>query len=182
MATPRERIFAVARGERPDKVPFNIWDNKVPDHATLTAILAWSSLCHSGRLTGMTMFHAGGGVQMRRDPVLEEQLRPLERALHSLGLVIATDPAGVSLDGVGQLPGHAVGRRGVQPGMAFAGDGVAAVPGDRLEAFAVPPYGLPAAAREGGGWETKRSFLFISFHQQDVELMSSHLQRLASTS
>ena len=39
MATPRERIFAVARGERPDKVPFNIWDNKVPDDATLRALL-----------------------------------------------------------------------------------------------------------------------------------------------
>ena len=30
MPTPRERILAVLAGEKPDRVPFIIWDNKIP--------------------------------------------------------------------------------------------------------------------------------------------------------
>ncbi len=36
---PRERVFQALTGGRPDRTPFVIWDNKIPDPATLSALL-----------------------------------------------------------------------------------------------------------------------------------------------
>lgn len=39
MSTPRDRVLAVLAGQQPDKIPFVIWDNKIPDEATLRVLL-----------------------------------------------------------------------------------------------------------------------------------------------
>ncbi|HXK58740.1 MAG TPA: hypothetical protein PLP42_02505 [Acidobacteriota bacterium] len=38
-ATPRENLFALIEGERPEQTPFLIWDNKIPDAATARQLL-----------------------------------------------------------------------------------------------------------------------------------------------
>lgn len=37
--TPRERLLTVLAGDRPDQVPFVIWNNKIPDDTTMRALL-----------------------------------------------------------------------------------------------------------------------------------------------
>ena len=33
MQTPREQVWSTLAGEKPDRVPFIIWDNKIPSPA-----------------------------------------------------------------------------------------------------------------------------------------------------
>ena len=66
MATPRERVLAVLAGEKPDRVPFIIWDNKLPSPGVearlleLGACIIVKSTVWDWRLDG---------VEVRREPL-----------------------------------------------------------------------------------------------------------------
>jgi len=62
MSTPRERILAVMAGEMPDHVPFNIWNEQIPDDATLHALLERQA-CVTIRSEAYTTDHDGVRVE-----------------------------------------------------------------------------------------------------------------------
>ena len=61
MLAPRERVFAALTGGRPDRVPFVILDNKIPDQDTLRALLQYEacvtvkSAAYTTTLEGITV-------------------------------------------------------------------------------------------------------------------------------
>jgi hypothetical protein len=64
MPTPRERLLSVIAGEKPDRVPFTIWNNKIPDDATLKVLLKHEACVLIKSLAYETYFD---GVRVERE-------------------------------------------------------------------------------------------------------------------
>ena len=67
MANPRERMLAVMAGQTPDHVPFNIWNEQIPDDATLHALLERQA-CVTVRSEAYSTDY--DGVRVKKEPFI----------------------------------------------------------------------------------------------------------------